>query len=294
VKLPDSRSWFRNSLRLIGLFRVDPVAGANVVLHWKGRTYETVTEDDGFIKFEWEQDGDLPAGRHDVTVTHENDGKIISCEAELVVPHITQFAFISDVDDTVMKSYSATTFRRLRALLSNTPSSRKVFDDVATFYQQLSQAHTESDSPNPFFYVSSSEWNLYDYLHRVFDLKKLPRGVFLLNQIKQWQELWKTGKTRHEGKLARIVRILHTFPNQRLVLIGDNTQQDPVIYESLARKYPDRIHAILIRRVVEENAAETAERLKSLTKDLPVYTCQFHNTDEAMLFCKEAGLLPAS
>ena len=35
-------------------------------------------------------------------------------------------------------------------------------------YNMLASANTQKDVPNPFFYVSSSEWNLYYYLTEIF------------------------------------------------------------------------------------------------------------------------------
>jgi phosphatidate phosphatase APP1 len=112
---------------------------------------------------------------------------------------------------------------------------------------------TEDDTPNPFFYVSSSEWNLYDDLVDFFRFNHLPEGSFLLNQVKRWYDLLKTGKTKHQGKLLRIVRIVEAFPQQRFILLGDNSQSDPYIYRSLAEKFGDRIVAVFIRSVVPKH-----------------------------------------
>src|SRR6478672_11718433 len=55
---------FRNIYRLISMFFVKPVAGAKVRLHWFGKVLETVTEKDGFFKFEWVSEVHLAAGWH--------------------------------------------------------------------------------------------------------------------------------------------------------------------------------------------------------------------------------------
>ena len=70
-----------------------------------------------------------------------------------------------------------------------------------------------------------------------------------LNIIKKWYQLFKTGKTKHQGKLIQLVRILEAFPKQRFILLGDNSQKDPEIYAAVANKYPDRITAIYIRNI---------------------------------------------
>jgi phosphatidate phosphatase APP1 len=175
-------------------------------------------------------------------------------------------------------------------MFTKNPRSRKTFADVVKFYKLLSLAHTSHDLLNPFFYVSSSEWNLYDDLNEFFKHNGLPKGAFLLNNIKKWHELLKTGKTKHEGKLMRVTRILKAFPKQRFILLGDNSQSDPQIYTSIANKYPEQILAIYIRNINLGKENITSETLNSI-QNKAVLTCQSKHTDEAILHAKAIGLL---
>jgi phosphatidate phosphatase APP1 len=138
--------------------------------------------------------------------------------------------------------------------------------------------------------VSSSEWNLYDYLNEFFKHNGLPKGVFLLNDIKRWYQLLKTGKTKHNGKLIRVARILDAFPKQRFILLGDNSQNDPAIYVSIANKYPDRIVAIYIRNISLKKELLTLKLLATI-KNKEIYTCQSQHTDEAILHAQSIGLI---
>jgi len=158
------------------------------------------------------------------------------------------------------------------------------------FYHLLALAHTEPDLLNPFFYVSSSEWNLYDDLNEFFKHNELPKGAFLLSQIKKWHQLLKTGKTKHQGKLIRITRILHAFPKQRFVLLGDNSQSDPEIYAALANKFPDNIVAIYLRNIRANKEMPTRLLLDSIQKK-EIHTCLFKHTDEAILHSRSIGLI---
>jgi len=155
----------------------------------------------------------------------------------------------------------------------------------------LSLSNTTTDAPNPFFYVSSSEWNLYDYLEDFFGHNRLPKGAFLLNHIKKWTELLQTGKTKHEGKLIRVARILQAFPHQQFILIGDNTQRDPIIYKAIAEKYKNRIHAVYIRNVVAANEASANELLQQLQRHTGIHTCLFTTSKEAIAHSIAIGLV---
>lgn len=281
-----------NVLRLLRLFFVKPIPGAKVRLNWGGIPIYTSAEQDGFFKFEWEATDGIEAGWHPVSVDYlsKNDTVAATGNGHLFVPHITQYAFVSDIDDTVLMSYSSTFFKKLSVMFSLNPHTRKAFPNVAEHYALLALAQTTTDVLNPFYYVSSSEWNLYNDLVEFFNYNHLPAGVFLLNQVKKWYQLLKTGTGKHEGKLLRIIRIMEAFPNQVFILFGDNSQQDPSIYAALVKKYPGRIFAVYIRNVYDKKVGATQEILAGLETQ-NVHTCFFKNSLNAIEHSKKIGLI---
>jgi len=286
---------FHNIIQLLKLFFVKPLPNVPVQLTWQGQIFKSKTEKDGFFRFSWKSANHIPAGWHSLIVECLNtNGDVIgSDDGKIFVPHITQFAFISDIDDTIIVSHSATIGRRLRELFIRNPKTRTVFKDVQKHYSLLARAHTVEGELNPFFYVSSSEWNLYDYLHDIFTHNRLPEGAFLLNQVKRWFELWKTGKTKHQGKLLRILRILEIFPNQKFILFGDNSQSDPAIYSMLAEQLPGRIFAVYIRDVSEKNEPATRQLLSAIEKH-GVHCLLFKESGEAVIHSREIRLIEES
>lgn len=287
-----SRNPISNIIHLVKLFFITPMANVRVTLQWQSQQLYSTTEVDGFFKFEWQSINTVPAGWHKVVVSLlDANGDIMAFgEGKIFVPHSTQYAFISDIDDTVLISHSAKTGKRLGVLFTKNPRSRKTFSDVVKYYHLLSLAHTEPALPNPFFYVSSSEWNLYDDLNDFFKHNGLPKGAFLLNAIKKWHQLFKPGKTKHQGKLIRVIRLLEAFPKQRFVLLGDNSQKDPEIYAVIANKYPDRITAVYIRNISRKKEGHTANVLTYISNKI-IATCLFEHTDDAIAHSKAIGLI---
>lgn len=281
-----------NIVHLFKLFVVKPYPGLKLRLTFYDQVVYQTAEYDGFFKFEWKAEKKVEAGWHQVKVEaiSEEGETLTECSGTIYVPHVTQYAFISDVDDTIMVSHSATIFRRLRELFIKNPRTRKTFKDLQLHYSLLALSHTSPDQPNPFFYVSSSEWNLYDYLVEMFRFNKLPEGVFLLNQIKLWTNLIRSGKTGHDGKLIRVMRIIAAFPNQRFVFFGDNSQRDPFIYASIAEHYPQKVEAIYIRNVIPANEADTIATLNP-AKLKGIKTCIFNSSTEAIEHSKSIGLI---
>lgn len=292
TKQTFSNNLFVNIVHLLKLFLLKPYPFVKVRLTFGEQEVYQKTEYDGFFKFEWAAYKNVEAGWHGVKVEAlDQQGIVLAVgQGQIFVPHITQYAFISDIDDTIMVSHSATIRRRLRELFIKNPRTRKTFKDAYTHYNLLAFSHTEADQPNPFFYVSSSEWNLYDYLVETFRYNKLPEGAFLLNQIKRWKDLIKTGKTGHQGKLMRVMRILDAFPNQRFVFFGDNSQRDPAIYTTIAEKYPKNIEAVYIRNVRAEMKASTLEYLERISAK-GIKTCLFASSAEAIAHSRKTGLI---
>ena len=287
-----SNNLFVNIVHLFKLFVVKPFAFAKVRLNFYGQIVDHKAAYDGFFKFEWKAEKEVAAGWHDVKVQvlGNKDEVLATTDGKIYVPHITQYAFISDIDDTIMVSHSAKIYKRLRQLFIKNPRTRKTFASVRKYYQLLANAHTDVTQPNPFFYVSSSEWNLYDYLVEHFRYNELPEGTFLLNQLKRWKSLFKTGKTGHEGKLLRLMRIMDVFPNQKFVFFGDNSQMDPVIYQKIAEKYPKNVAAVYIRNIRPSRQAETESLLLKIAQK-NVATCLFSHSDEAIVHSKQIGLI---
>jgi phosphatidate phosphatase APP1 len=292
ARLRYSNNMLVNALQLLRLFYVKPFPHTRLKLQWGNQQLRTEADGEGFFTFEWVSDFEVTAGWHPVTVESLDANSVVTGRGtgRLYVPHSTQYVFVSDIDDTVMVSHSATTFRRLWELLFRNPRTRRQFQHQSEFYQALAHAQTEAATPNPFFYVSSSEWNLYDYLAEFFTHNHLPEGIFLLSELKTIRELFRSGQTKHAGKQVRIERLLNVFPKQQFVLLGDNSQKDPHIYTSIANKFPQRILAIYIRQVRTENAFDTQQLLRGIQKQ-GVHTCLFKHSAEAKAHAEKVGLI---
>ena len=280
-----------NALALLRLFMVKPLAGANLRTTWQGKTIETVSDKDGFFKFEWQDEPPLEQGWHELQVDMLFGQNIFtSAKGKIYIPYTTQYGFISDIDDTFLISHSANLRKRLFVLFTQNPRSRKPFEGVVRHYQLLAQGNTDPSAPNPFFFVSSSEWNLYDYLLEFSRVNDLPQGVYLLNVLKQFNQLLKTGQNNHNGKFMRIVRIMEGYPNQRFVLLGDSSQQDPYIYEAVVKHFPRQIHAVYIRDIYAKNQDKARQVLTNI-EQAGVPCCFFTHSSEAILHSRKIGLI---
>ena len=289
------RNVLTNTLALLRLFMVKPLPLVNVELHFNNEIITGAAERDGFFRFQWKPSGMPGPGWHKAEVflmkgAVKNYYGQVKGEGEICIPHPGDYAIISDIDDTFLISYSSNLRKRLFVLLTENAYSRKPFDGVVRHYQSLEMAGEHALYPDPFFYVSSSEWNLYDYITDFSKKNILPRGVYLLNQMKSFTQLWKTGQNNHGTKFMRISRIMQAFPERKFILLGDDSQQDPTIYASVVEHFPGQVKAVYLRNVFQKNEAVVREAVRKM-EDGGVLVCHFQHSRDAIAHSKEIGLI---
>lgn len=287
------KNFINNTYGLLRLFMVKRYVNVSLSLQWDGITHETKTQDDGFFKFEWSPATSIAPGWHSVKVRLLHPGayvKQIEIKGEFFIPHKYEYAFISDIDDTFLISHSSNLRKRLYILFTKNARSRKPFEGVVNHYQLLANTGASRDTHNLFFYVSSSEWNLYDYIFEFAINNKLPKGIYLLNQLKTFRQVFKTGQNNHKTKFMRISRIMETYPDQKFILLGDDSQEDPNIYSAIVEHFPQNIYAVYLRHVLKpshERVTGTMEKIKATG----VHCCYFTHSAEAVIHSKQIGLI---
>lgn len=296
---PLSRKRYRrhalvNMFAVLRLFLVRPYVGAVVRLNWPGQVLEVETDPDGFFQFEWASQNSLTPGWHPVAVElvsgpPQSRTVLTSGSSELLVPHPTHYACISDIDDTFLVSHAASVRKKFFVLLTENAHSRTPFEGVVRHYNLLSRVGTTEQTPNAFFYVSSSEWNLYDYILDFSVKNELPKGVYKLNHLKLFAQLWQTGGNNHQTKRTRIARIMDTFPEQIFILLGDDNQEDPSIYAAIVEQFPGRVRCVYLRHLNAQKRPE-AQKYVDRMEAAGVTCCYFVHSAEAMRHTEAIGL----
>ena len=290
-KTKFKKNFWSNSLSLLRLFMIEPYKDAKVKMTWGKQELEATCDQDGFFKFEWKSDEKLIPDWHEVIVTLSTGKyKGVQGKGRILIRHPTQYAFISDLDDTFLISHSANLRKRLYVLLTKNARTRRPFEGAAEHYRLLAYGNTTLEAPNPFFYVSSSEWNLYDYILEFKRSYGIPEGVYLLNQIKEGFEFLKTGQSNHDGKFMRIARVLKEFPHQKFILLGYDTQRDPYIYRKIVESFPDRILCVYLRHVGKNKKPEVIHLSKEIGAH-GIEVCYFNKSEEAIEHSKRIGLI---
>lgn len=252
-----TRNPLKNALEMYKRYQVRPDNESEVILDIYGKTYLTRPDRRGFFQFAVEEKPTTAVVSYEVRLKEYDN---VKCSDKLFHSNPPEI-IISDVDDTVLVSHATNLRKKLYLLLTKNYESRKAFNGIREFYEELC-GHKEE---NKFFYVSSSEWNLYDFLESFMEFNSLPKGVYLLQDIKSGlMDLFKSGGGSHMHKADKIRMLIDSYPDSKFVLVGDSGQRDPDIYKQIALEYPDKIKQIYIRDIKSSRRDKVREMVEEL------------------------------
>ncbi len=287
----DSKS-LRHAVAILQMFRIKPYPNVEVTLIFKGLNITTRTLDDGFFRFTVPFTEALESGWHKYEVTCKLFDFGVVESGELLKPFKSKLGIISDIDDTFLISHSNSFFKKLYVLLLRNVNGRQIFEDVVVHYKALSRAgQTNDEASNSFFYVSSSEWNLYEFIETFARLHQLPKAVIKLKKIKAGiSDFLFTGRGSHDHKFIKIKDIISFYPQLDYVLLGDDSQHDPQIYERICKIFPKNIKAVYIRQTSAREKNKVTMILNNISA-MDVNICYFKYSHEAIKHSKSIGVI---
>lgn len=143
-----------------------------------------------------------------------------------------KLAVISDVDDTIkISQISSTAGAVVRAF-----DTHSAYAGMSEVYHLIKQNNQDAD----FIYLSKAPSVLMEDQHKLFLQNNFfPSGKFYGSLF---------GESNF--KVNKIIKIMEKHNYDELILIGDNTEQDPKVYTEIKKLYPKvKIH-ILIHHVL--------------------------------------------
>lgn len=283
---------FKNATSIINQFRIKTIKNFDIYLKCGNQEIHTKTLDDGYFKFCIPLEKETPFGwiEYEVSIKHKTE--TITEKGSFIRPHKGKLGIISDIDDTFLISHTGNFFRKIYVLLFKNVNDRKVFKGVVPHYQALSSAgRNNKEEENAFFYVSSSEWNLYRFIVKFTKIHHLPRAVILLKDIKRGiPDFFMSGRGNHDHKFDKIKHVLEFYPNLKYVLLGDDSQHDPILYERICKIFPVTVKAVYIRQTGKHKKEATKTIMKNL-ENLEVSVCYYKDSSEAIMHSKSIGLI---
>lgn len=223
-------------------FLTDELPGVPLRLRVAGATAEVVTDDEGYFLARLRPDPDRlvrpwTSGTVELAARYRGLDAAGAAELQVLVPRSeARFGVVSDVDDTILETGVQRAGRMLLQTFTGSSLTRTPFPGAAELYRDLAAG------VNPFFYVSSSPWNLHAFLLAFLRHRGFPLGPVLLRDLLG-------SAAGREQKHGRIQEVLDLHPALPFVLLGDSGEKDPEIYTDIVRANPGRVLAVYIREV---------------------------------------------
>ncbi len=292
----DKDTILNNLVNMYKRFESDEVAGAKLKASFGNEVHEVTTDGEGYFVLDIHPQEPIIAGSlwHkialellDAPIPH--DKGIISHAEVMIPPPDAEYGIISDIDDTIVRTGATDLLAMSRTTFLNNARTRLPFAGVAEFYRSL-QLGRNGKRNNPFFYVSSSPWNLYDLLKDFLDLNNIPEGPLLLRDFGINRESV-TGGSHMSHKFKEISQIMEAYPHLGFVLVGDSGQEDPLIYQEVVKQFPDRVLAVYIRDVQLPDREKIAVDISKSLLEQKVEMIIVDNTVEAAEHAARTGLI---
>jgi phosphatidate phosphatase APP1 len=224
--------------RTLRSFLTDELPGVPLRVGVGDAEVETVTDDEGYYRVRLvptRLDGPWASGTVSLAGPYRGLADVPPTPVRVRVPAGAAFGVVSDVDDTILETGVQRVGRMVVQTLAGSALTRTPFPGAAELYRDLA-----GGGANPFFYVSSSPWNLHAFLEAFLRHHGFPPGPVLL------RDLLGTAAGREE-KHGRIREVLDLHPDLPFVLVGDSGEKDPEVYADVVAAYPGRILAVYIR-----------------------------------------------
>ncbi|KAF3090651.1 hypothetical protein TWF102_003972 [Orbilia oligospora] len=174
------------------------------------------------------------------------------------------FGIVSDVDDTIKVSHVLDRKKNMQAIFVD---DHEIVNGMPEFYSKL-----DGELGNPaWYYLTGSPYQLYPSL-RKFIFEAYPKGPIITKNLTVtdipsiFQNL-SDDDILGNYKVTQLEKLRSFYPKKKFITIGDSTQADPEAYAEIARRYPDSIQCIFIRKV--ENADNREERFREAFVGVP-------------------------
>ncbi|MEN8201585.1 MAG: phosphatase domain-containing protein [Bacteroidota bacterium] len=266
-------SSIKNAFRVVRTYFADTYRDKEIDVAVKGTAIRTATDGSGgfsvLVDFLVDDEVKISVPGSDESLQIIQNYPVIFRETDTILE------VISDIDDTVIISHTASLVKRVGTLTLKAPQHRKPVGFSLQVLNYLVKQHNTR-----VFYISKSESNLFGLLTTLIRNNKFPEGkLFLTPYLKPGQLIHP--KKGRDYKYQRIRFLIENSANKRYVLLGDDTQKDMEVYTEISKEFPGRIVKIYIRKTRKRVSRRKQKMWLALVNHFPD-ACYFtEKTDSA-------------
>ncbi|MFK7970575.1 MAG: App1 family protein [Bacteroidia bacterium] len=290
------RSAWGNFKNMYRRFGTDEIPHARLQAIFQSQVMETVTDDEGYFSFTIKPENPelVEPGWQEFSILMPpqpflNPEPVAVTAKALILPQGAGFGIISDIDDTLLVTEVRSKARMVQNTLFENALTRRTFPDTPELYRRM-HAAPDGTGFNPVFYLSSSPWNLYDFLEKFIQFQRFPEGPLILRDVGLSRKHM-LASSHNTHKSAHIRDILTLFENLPFLLFGDSGEKDPYIFAKAVNAFQGRIRHVFIRDVAGKKHSEEMQSLARACRQHGTGFSFFEHIAEVEKIVKAAGWL---
>ncbi len=260
----------RNLIKVIKSYFISTYSNKEISILSNGKTRITNTDKHGGFQAvaEFHHNGEIEININE----HDKPLKITQTYPITFQETNSSFDVISDIDDTIIVSYTADFFKRIGTLAFNAPNKRQTIGFTKKIFDEFKKIDAR------IFYVSKSESNLFGMLTSFIEHNNLPKGALFLTPYLRFHQLF-VSKKETNFKIKNIRFLIENTNPKNYILFGDDSQRDMEIYYNIVKEFPKRVLKIYIRQT-KPKILLSQKRMRENLNSLEVPIKYFKSDDD--------------
>lgn len=209
-----------------------------ITIYIEGKEYKTITDKYGHFYIPITHSINNIKSKYIFDVIYD---KYYKCNVQIL--DYDKKIIISDIDDTIKDTNVLNKVELLKNILYR---DFKPIKNMSELYNKIAHKYN-------FCYLTATPWQMYLPINEFLREYKFPQyecAIYKkvnINNICSIRNFLDNTRTYKYVNIENIIR----STKENLILIGDNTEFDELVYNDITVKYTDRIDAIFIRQVSE-------------------------------------------
>lgn len=232
--------YLKNFLKALQSYFIHPYTNKEIAVITDNNTVKTKTDKYGSFKITI--DGDIETENLQIRIANNDKTlKILQSYPVFFPQKNSPIDIISDIDDTIVVSYTKNMLKRIKTIAFTSYEKRKPIGFTQNLFKEFEKQGARV------LYISKSESNLFAVLSSIIQHNKLPAGNLILTHYLKFRQLFNPKKGR-DYKLNHIRFILKNTKTKKYILLGDDSQKDMEVYSDIVEEFPGRILKVYIRK----------------------------------------------
>jgi len=236
---------FQNLWRKTGQLINNEIKNENLSLTLDDKIYKTISDDEGYFSFTLDSNKTLKQEYKPLKV-QINKNNFSICKTPIIETKKEYLGIISDFDDTIVVSNVTNKIKLALNLLFKNYKQRDTVADMSETFN-LIISNNPPKTPSTLFFITGSPNQLSSSIKEYLTLHNYPKATLITKKIHGDNPDALFDQFKYKTK--KIEKLIKLYPNIKWYFFGDSGEKDREVYTCIARHFPEKVKAILIRNV---------------------------------------------